>query len=317
MVLVLPESPSFGQQFARNLGAGVSQGLGQSFENIAAQRKQKMVMSLLGMNPEQAQSQESGQGQPTRQSQQDPFSRAKAAAVLGEHTLSRVFSEEGKIVEKGRLAKEAAAEPKLLEMEDKLRGLEQSGMRFERLSELFSPELEGKFPSALTSAAFTKDGELRPTAAALLSPEAQESVKLVADELSGAKDTFGSRVTNFDLQSYMKRLPTLLNTPDGRRRVLRDLRLMNDINKMHSEGVLDIIDKHGGPGGISVSKAERMFRKDFAPRIKELREQFVNPDKTEFSELPSASMYSGRAVMDPETGQKFRSNGKEWVQEQQ
>lgn len=207
------------------------------------------------------------------------------------------------------------AEPELLERENKLNQYEQEGARFERLQELFSPELENKFPSSFSVGLFTKDGELRPTAASLLSPEAQEAVKLIADNLSGAKDTFGARVTNFDLQSYMKRLPTLLNSSEGRRRVLRDLRLMNKLNTMHQEGVLEIVEREGGPGKISLSQAERRYRKEHAKEIANLKKEFVSPEKYNFTEKPDAKVYSGRVIVDEETGEKFRSNGQEWVPE--
>lgn len=298
--------PSFSSRLGGAIGQGVERGLDFASQlgvkKAEQQEKMKLANALLG----------NSMGQ---EEDSDPFMRAKQAALLGEAPLSRVLSEEARTSEKQRFAREQAAEPKLLEMEDKLRGLDESSMRFERLGELFSPDLEGKFPSSLSAALFTKDGELRPLAAASLSPEAQEATKLVADELKSAKETFGSRVTNFDIQSYMKRLPTLLNSSEGRRRVLRDLQLMNDINRMHHEGVLDVIDRYGGPGKISVSKAERIFKKEFAPKIKELREEFVRPDKKSFSDLPSASNYAGRKMVDEDTGQVFVSDGRNWVPE--
>lgn len=246
--------------------------------------------------------------------------RADAYESIGEHAAASTQLKKAEILEKRSLAerkegfaREKEAEPKLLEMEDRLRSHETQSMRFDRLEQLFSPEFEEKFPSAPLIGLFTTEGELSPKAASLLSPEAQEAVKLVADEISGAKDSFGARVTNFDLQAYMKKLPTLLNTAEGRRRVLRDLKIINDLNRMHDEGVLDIMEKHGGPGKISLSKAERMYRKQFAPKIKEIREQFVNPEKSKFSDLPSASVYQGRKIVDEETGQEFISDGNEWI----
>lgn len=309
MATLLPEAPSFGTAFARALGSGLGQGIPQGFENA---RKQKLLSSLLGSGDRGGSSQRLlGQNQ----QQEDPFARAKAAALSGEHDLSRILSDEAKMQGKQEFAREHQAEPKLLELEDKLNKYEQEGLRFDRLQQLFSPELEKKFPSSFTAALFTKNGELRPTATASLSPEAQEAVKLVADNLSGAKDTFGARVTNFDIQSYMKRLPTLLNSAEGRRRVLRDLSMMNELNQMHTEGVLGVIDRYGGPGKISVSKAERIFKKEFAPQMKKIKEEFVNPEKATFNELPPAQRYVGRKFKNEETGEVLVSNGKEWLPE--
>ena len=254
--------------------------------------------------------QQMGMGQ-----EEDPFATAEALAIAGEPEIARVFTERAKTASKQSFAREQAAEPKILELGDKLRSYEQTHMRQERLGELFKPELEDKFPSSLTVGLFTKDGEMRPTASALLSPEAQEAVKLVTDEIKGAKDTFGSRVTNFDATQYLKTLPSLLNTPEGRRRVLRDLSLINQLNRQHAEGVLDIIEEHGGAGKISMSKAEQIYRKRFAPKEKEIRQQFKNPESAQFSDLPSPRGYEGRMIEDEETGQRFRSNGQEWIPE--
>lgn len=217
--------------------------------------------------------------------------------------------------EKRTLKKESEAEPRILEIQNELDSLEQSGMRFDRLNVLSGEDYEDKFPSSVTTAMFTKDGELRPTAAALLSPEAQEFVKLVTDEIGGAKATFGARVTNFDVQTYLKKLPSLLNTAEGRRRVLRDLKIINDLNRHQAEGVLDIIERAGGPGNISVSKANQIYRTQNKDYIQDKRNEFVNPQQKTFSNLPDASSYAGKRARDEETGQVFRSNGKEWVPE--
>lgn len=353
MAQILPENPSFGTQFARNISSGLSAGISQGtqfaqqigLEKFKNAQRQKQLAEIEGLGGGQGNggSQEDlnrkftealpdiertlGReltpddlnqlyshaqklhGMEGHQQEQDPFMKAKKYAAIGEHDLSRVASEEAKQQRKEFASRESAAEPELLKRGEKLRGLQQSGLRFERLNELFTPQLEDKFPPSFTVGMLTKEGELRPSAAAVLSPEAQEAVKLISDELSGAKDTFGARVTNFDVQSYMKRLPTLLNSAEGRRRVLRDLRMMNKINQMQQQGVLDVVDRYGGAGKISLSKAERIFDKEFAPKMKEMREEFVKPGSHPFS-FPE--LYSGRVLVDEETGQKLRSNGNEW-----
>lgn len=319
---VLPEVPSFGAQIGRGVGAGLGAGLSQAAQTAIHRYSQKKLMEQLLGSPTGKLGSPTGKSDMATQlssggspANVDPFAQAKAAALLDQPHLARIFTEEGKQARKEAFARESQAEPKLQEKEEKLRNLNLQGMRFDRLEQLFQPELENKFPSSFKVGLLTKDGELRPAAAALLSPEAQESTKLIADELTGIKDSFGARVTNFDIQSYMKKLPTLLNSAEGRRRVLRDLKLMNQINRDEYEGVLGVIDRYGGPGNISISKAERIFKKEYAPKMKELREEFVNPDKKSFSQLPSAGMYAGRQLVDEETGQKFRSDGKDWIPE--
>lgn len=244
---------------------------------------------------------------------------AQKALMAGEPEIAKHFMERAKMQQKESLAekkqtfaREQAAEPKLLALEDKLENYEMEGMRFDRLAELFKPELEEKFPPAFLVGAFTKDGELNEKAQAALSPEAQEAVKLITDNIKGAKDSFGARVTNFDAATYLKTLPSLLNTAEGRRRVLRDLKLINQLNQQHTQGVLDIMEKAGGASKMSLSKAEREYKKQFAPQIKKIRQEFISPESTQFDNLPSANLYPGRKATDNETGKVFISDGKEW-----
>ncbi len=203
-----------------------------------------------------------------------------------------------------------ANEPKLIEIADNQRNLKTQQARFERLNELFKDE--SKFPSATLSAVLSKDGQLRPIASSLLSPEAQESIKLIQDELSGAKDTFGARVTNFGVGQYLRRLPSLLNTPEGRQRVLRDLRLINEINQFHNEGIMKIFEEKGGSGSIPFSTAERLFEKQNKEKLDSLHNEFVNPSKSNFSDKPDASKYLGQKIRDKKTGEILVSDGKEW-----
>lgn len=327
MVQILP----YVQSPLEQLSPYIAQAAGNIGSGFAQRSALKRLMAMEGLNtsdPQVQMNQDPNSAPVPAKKPLNALELASAAQVAKKAGLDPNAYIQSKIAEQKGLERDnlqekkfahqmqMKAEPDLVERETKLNHYEQEGARFERLQELFSPDLESKFPSSLSVGLLTKDGELRPTAAALLSPEAQEAVKLVADNLSGAKDTFGARVTNFDLQAYMKRLPTLLNSSEGRRRVLRDLRLMNKLNTNHEQGVLEIIDREGGPGKISISQAERRYRKENAKEIASIKEEFVRPEKKAYSEKPDAKIYQGRILEDEETGEKYRSNGKEWVLEQ-
>lgn len=201
-------------------------------------------------------------------------------------------------------------EPKLIQMADNLNKLEMEQSRYDRLGQLFSDP--SKFPSSFTAALFSKEGQINDKAYALLSPEAQEAIKLIIDSTSNIKDTYGSRVTNFDLQTYLKKLPSLLNTSEGKSRVLRDLQIMNQLNQMHTNGIMEVFDEAGGTDKIPYSKAEAIYKKKYGPQEKRLRELFVNPEKHSFKDMPNAFEYLGRKIKNPETGEIFISDGNEW-----
>lgn len=274
-----------------------------------APKEVDQLWNTFSQSMQQGQSPQGQQGQ-----EEDPFLKAKKYAAAGEHDLSRVSSEEARMGQKQSFAREQSGEKELSELDKTLQSTKRSSMRFERLNELFKPEKESQFPPSLAVGMFTKNGELTPVGQSLLSSDAQEAVKLVTDELEGAKNTFGSRVTNFDAQLYLKKLPSLLNTPDGRRRVLRDLRIMNKLNELHSNGILDVVDRYGGPGKISVSKAKRVFEKEFEKREDLYRKEFVKPGSSPINELnaDTAFLHEGKTVEDEETGQEFTSDGRQW-----
>ena len=320
MVSIIPQT-GLGDLLGMSVGQGIQQGMDAANQQIIKNAASKKLMQILGIGPtEQIQTGAPDQSVQKQSAQGIEITPEKIMALAADPELAQMAPTVAKLYETQQSEKrsqqemefkrEKMSEEKLLEKEDKLRSLEQSGMRFERLENLFSPELEEKFPARFAVGMFTKDGELSPKFQALLTPEAEEALKLVTDEIKGAKDTFGARVTNFDASTYLKTLPGLLNSAEGRRRVLRDLRIMNELNQMHEKGVLDIIHEHGGPGKMSLSKAESIFRKTHGEALKKYNEEFVKPG-SHVIDFPQ--FYTGKTIRDTETDQLLKSNGKEWV----
>lgn len=201
-------------------------------------------------------------------------------------------------------------EPHLIKLSDELKDLEIEDSRLARLQELYSDP--SKFPNATIASIFSKEGQVNPVAASLLSPEAQEAIKLTIDSLSGAQSTFGGKVSNFEAATYMKRNATLFNTPEGRERILDDLRKLNEMNRKYIDGVMDIIEEKGGSEKISFTSAERLWRKQHKEEIDALRENFIHPQGSNFSAMPEASKYKGRKIENEKTGEVFISDGKTW-----
>lgn len=201
-------------------------------------------------------------------------------------------------------------EDKLSELSDKLSTLETEDMQFDRLGELAD---SGKLPNNFAVALFSKGGQLNDKAYALLSPEGQEFIKIIVDNTKGIKDTYGARVTNFDLETYLKRLPSLLNSPKGRERVIRDLKVINQINRLESQGILQEFERAGGSDKIAWSQAQARSRKELHDQIQELRNEYVRGGQKEWAALPNAALYKGKRIGDPETGEQLISNGVEWI----
>lgn len=197
------------------------------------------------------------------------------------------------------------------------RGAQLQGMLIGRLQQL-SPKIETGFSKVFINPV---SGELILPAGA--SPEAQEYAKVIQQMLSGAKDTFGSRVTNFDAQQFLNSLPKLANSPEGRANILRQMEIINRMNKLYYDSLDDVYKKYP-QGAIDPIQAEDFAERAIASQLEALKEEWNNLDATNeaislqqqqpqsFDQRPPAEQYSGQVVTSPE-GQRFRSNGKVWV----
>lgn len=301
-------------QFKEQLGGEQSE---QQFLEALPQIEQHLGRELtpkdidqLWSQAQQLQEHKQGQTRP-----EDSFEKAKKSALADEGELARIYTAKGKEESKQRFQEKKEMEPKIEALQSKVNNLESEAMDFGRLNELFAPENDDDYPPSWAVGLFMKNGELNENILGNLSTNAQEAVKLIANRVTGLKDTFGSQITGFEVRKFMERLPSLLNSAEGRRRVLRDLDIGNEINQLHAQGVLDIIDRYGGAGEISMSKAESIFKKENAKQLKELRQEYINPESGSFSELTpgTARRNRDREVIDPETGQKFRSDGSNWI----
>lgn len=113
----------------------------------------------------------------------------------------------------------------------------------------------------------------------LASEQAQRFAKTINDFTTNAKDSYGSRVTNFDLQQFMRRLPTLANSEEGRRQIIEQMKIINDINTLRESTIQNVIDEHGGIRNIDYDAAERVADKHTKSKTSELKKRFFEIDK--------------------------------------
>ena len=110
--------------------------------------------------------------------------------------------------------------------------------------------------------------------AGLVSPEAQAWVKEVARFQNRAKDAFGSRVTNFDLQSYMKQFPSLLNSHEGRQRIIDMLKINYELDDLYDKNLMKVYKKYG-LNGIPQEEADSLVREKIAKKVEELENEYL------------------------------------------
>lgn len=334
MVQVLPEVPSFGTQFARNLGGGVSRGL--DFASQMALQKQKYMLpkedlqrtkeALIshGISPEDAdlyarlttggQTQFAKDILEQRKRGEKAVNKIQEREVEPEAELEEVLStqDEGLTpAEKISRGKERYTSGLKIYQEagTKLRGMTRDKQNLDILNKL---NASGKLPKNFGRLNVDKEGNLK--FAFLGTPEAQRYQKTLNEFSTGAKDTFGARVTNFDLAQYLKRYPTLLNTEEGRRQLLQQMKIVNDINSVYYKNLKDIYDKAGGVRKVDADVAESLAERKSEKRINDLVQKFDAIGEP--TSMPSASENKGRKIRNPETGEVLISDGENWIPEE-
>lgn len=124
-----------------------------------------------------------------------------------------------------------------------------------------------------------------------MSPETQEWIKETARFQNRAKDAFGSRVTNFDLVSYMKQFPGLLNTYEGRKRILRMMDINNELDQLY-ENALEKIYQHYSLNGIPMEEADNLAQSMIKEESERLSQEYLGLDETN----QETDDFSGRMV---------------------
>lgn len=111
----------------------------------------------------------------------------------------------------------------------------------------------------------------------LLSPESQEFEKLSNDMLSGIQDMFGSRILKTEVDTYLKTIPTLLQSDAGKIAVIENLKLFNEAKIAQDKAAKDIIKENGGkvPPDLELMVDDRLNG-----YLDELHDRFVNQQHT-------------------------------------
>jgi hypothetical protein len=166
----------------------------------------------------------------------------------------------------------------------------------------------GKLPSGLGKLIVVdrKTGDIRPTAQAAdsINKETELYIKNLKQFLKGAKDFFGARVTNFDVSSFMAQLPGLLNSEQGRRLILKQMELVNNLESVHANELDEAIKHYGRKANyIDISRTvdERVGgqEKDLLNKIDNVVEASYELDKM----AKKPEKFKGAVLMQTDTGE--------------
>ena len=154
----------------------------------------------------------------------------------------------------------------------KLNAINEDILGTKKLEQL-SPKLPEGFERAIIN---PETGEPYGLAqlAGLASPEVQEWVKTVSRFQNRAKESYGSRVTNFDLVTYMKQFPGLLNTRKGRDRIIDMMKINYDMDKLYNTALKKVYNKYK-LDGISQEDADEMATKMIKKETEDLEMKYL------------------------------------------
>lgn len=179
--------------------------------------------------------------------------------------------------------------------ESALGGMESAKDELHRLDRLINLEKEGKLDSPSKISFLKQAGIDIP---ALMKEGTQEYVKIVQDFQRGAKDAFGGRVSNFEVEQFLKTLPNLMGTAEGRKRVIANLRYLAEGRKELGETTRDVLKKYKGipPFDLQILVSEELDKKreERAERFKKNLEMPVPEPEGSWKNI--IAHYAGKAA---------------------
>lgn len=158
------------------------------------------------------------------------------------------------------------------EINNKYKAAKSSLEDLDRLEEL---EKEGKLDTPGYIEFLKRSGFDIPS---LLSEGSQEYNKIVNNFVRDAKSVYGSRITNNELEQYLKTLPSLSQSPEGRKRVLANLKRIKRGDLEYGKALKEVLAENRGipPYDLSEQVDEKVGKKLDA-LSKKFKEEIAKP----------------------------------------
>lgn len=133
---------------------------------------------------------------------------------------------------------------------------------------------------------------------AMMTADTQEFNKITANFIRGAKAIFGSRVTEKELEYYLQTIPQISNSPEGRQRVILNLKKLARGEREILNTYKEILRENGGiPPHDTAEQVEERSEKKLDAIAKQFKKELENPFPKKSNSLSvSASSLAGKAV---------------------
>lgn len=126
----------------------------------------------------------------------------------------------------------------------------------------------GKLSTPMTVATLNKLGI---PLGVLNNPESEQFDKLSVELLKNIQNTFGSRILQSEVQQFMKSIPTLLNSPEGQKKLIKQWQILNEGKKIYYDAYKDIKKKN--PKRLPPDLHERVLE-EAEPKLDLLSDEF-------------------------------------------
>lgn len=157
-----------------------------------------------------------------------------------EHFETRLKATEQKEADKETL-------PFYNEITKEAKAAKNNDKRLDRMEVLIKRgDISGPIPTALINTLAKGIFGIGIDLSGLQSADTQEFNKLSKDFLKEAKGIFGARLTDTDVKLYLETVPSLLQSDEGRKRVVFNLKSFNEAAKIRKKVADEIIEKNGG-----------------------------------------------------------------------
>jgi murein DD-endopeptidase MepM/ murein hydrolase activator NlpD len=145
---------------------------------------------------------------------------------------------------------------------------------------------------------------------ALNNPDSEEFQKLSQDLLSGITKTFGNRINVVEVENFLKTIPQLTNSKEGRERIIKNMKLLQRPAELEYEAYRDIRKKGGK---LPLDLQEQVFE-TLEPKLDKLAEEFKSDPatKSKASEMVVIIDPSGirRSIPKSQLDQALQAGGK-------
>lgn len=113
---------------------------------------------------------------------------------------------------------------------------------------------------------------------ALLNEGSEEFQKIAANFIGGAKEALGGRVTNFELEQFLKTIPSLSQSPGGRKRVIANLKRIKRTEIEYKNALKEVIkDNKGIPPLDLLEEVDERIGKKLDKISDQFRQDILRP----------------------------------------